>query len=480
MNEAAPSFRVLSVDCFERPVRYRLPFRFGAATVDTGVQAFVRARVRLLDGREAEGATAELMVPKWFDKDPARSNDDNIADLRRSLRIAADAYTHDPAARTAFGHFAAHARACRVEGESLGMPALAASFGAAEVDRALLDALCRALAASVFDVVRRDAIGFEPVAVAPDLAGFDASAFLGTQNAARTIAVRHTVGIVDALTGAPGKVRDGLPESLEEAIARYGLRWFKLKLSGDARGDLVRLREIAAALDPLPDYRATLDGNEQYGEVDALRELCSGLEHDPALARLASALEYIEQPLPRGATFEHDVGSVSSRFPLLVDEADGTLDAFPRAAARGYRGVSSKSCKGLYKSLVNAARCAAWNAQRAPAVRHFVSAEDLTAPAGLAVQQDTALAALLGLAHAERNGHHYIDGMSGAAPSEQEAFARAHPAFYERANGITRLKIANGALAVAALHVPGFASAALPDFATLSPLQDALPAPLRA
>jgi L-alanine-DL-glutamate epimerase-like enolase superfamily enzyme len=316
--------------------------------------------------------------------------------------------------------------------------------------------------------------------VAPDLAGFDASAFLGTQNAARTIAVRHTVGIVDALTGAPGKVRDGLPESLEEAIARYGLRWFKLKLSGDARGDLVRLREIAAALDPLPDYRATLDGNEQYGEVDALRELCSGLEHDPALARLASALEYIEQPLPRGATFEHDVGSVSSRFPLLVDEADGTLDAFPRAAARGYRGVSSKSCKGLYKSLVNAARCAAWNAQRAPAVRHFVSAEDLTAPAGLAVQQDTALAALLGLAHAERNGHHYIDGMSGAAPSEQEAFARAHPAFYERANGITRLKIANGALAVAALHVPGFASAALPDFATLSPLQDALPAPLRA
>jgi L-alanine-DL-glutamate epimerase-like enolase superfamily enzyme len=479
MHSAAPTFRVLRVDCFERPVRYRLPFRFGAATVDTGVQAFVRARIRLADGRESDGATAELMVPKWFDKDPARSNDDNIAALRASLCIAAEAYANDRALRTGFGHFAAHALECRMQGERLGMPALAAAFGAAEVDRAVLDALCRALGQTVFDAMRRDAVGFDPTVVAPELPGFDGRAFLATLAPVAGIAVRHTVGMVDALGGSPRKIDDGLPESLEEAIARYGLRWFKLKLSGDPRADLARLRDVAAVLDRLPDYRATLDGNEQYGDLDALGELIRGIDQDRALGRLAAAIGYIEQPLPRQATLEHDVAGVAARFPLLIDEADGTLDAFGRAAARGYRGVSSKSCKGLYKSLINAARCAAWNASGGH-VHFFVSAEDLTAPAGLAVQQDTALAAVLGLAHVERNGHHYIDGMSGAPPDEQRAFATAHPGFYERAHGSTRLAIRAGTLALLPLHVPGFASASLPDFPTLSPLQGAQPATARA
>ena len=33
-------------------------------------------------------------------------------------------------------------------------------------------------------------------------------------------------------------------------------------------------------------------------------------------------------------------------------------DAFPRARKLGYRGISSKSCKGIYKSLINGARAA--------------------------------------------------------------------------------------------------------------------------
>ena len=38
---------------------------------------------------------------------------------------------------------------------------------------------------------------------------------------------------------------------------------------------------------------------------------------------------------------------------MLIDESDDGLDAFPRARALGYAGVSSKMCKGLYKSLLN-------------------------------------------------------------------------------------------------------------------------------
>ena len=54
--------------------------------------------------------------------------------------------------------------------------------------------------------------------------------------------------------------------------------------------------------------------------------------------------------------------------------------------------------------MLNAARCAVWNAQD-PAARYFMSAEDLTTQAGLSLQQDLALLNLLGIHHVERNGH---------------------------------------------------------------------------
>ena len=61
--------------------------------------------------------------------------------------------------------------------------------------------------------------------------------------------------------------------------------------------------------------------------------------------------------------------ALRATMPLIIDESDATLDAFPRARALGYAGVSSKSCKGFYKSLLNAARCARWNAARGDAPR---------------------------------------------------------------------------------------------------------------
>src|SRR5262249_39166319 len=70
-----------------------------------------------------------------------------------------------------------------------------------------------------------------------------------------------------------------------------------------------------------------------------------------------------------------------------LDESDAELSAFPSARDLGYTGVSSKCCKGLYKSVLNAARCRMCNAE-AGGERYFMSGEDLTTQAGLAVQQD--------------------------------------------------------------------------------------------
>ena len=100
----APQFSIAAIDCRERPVTLRLPFRFGAATVREAPQAFVRARLISPDGRSTVGYAAELMIPKWFDKDPARSNAQNVDELRASLTAAVAAYVADRRNDTAFGH----------------------------------------------------------------------------------------------------------------------------------------------------------------------------------------------------------------------------------------------------------------------------------------------------------------------------------------------------------------------------------------
>jgi hypothetical protein len=217
----------------------------------------------------------------------------------------------------------------------------------------------------------------------------------------------------------------------------------------------------------------TLDGNEQFETVAAVDDFSRRVGATRSLDRLAAVTLYLEQPLPRTATLDTDISTLDSSLPLLIDESDATLDAFPAARRCGYRGVSSKSCKGFYKSLLNAARCAKANA--VPGPRAFLSGEDLTAQAGLAVQQDLALVGLLGLTHVERNGHHYVDGFAGqgARASEQQAFLAAHPDLYRDGGGNVRLAIRDGIIVLGSLDQPGFASRAEPDWTSLTPLSAA-------
>jgi hypothetical protein len=141
------------------------------------------------------------------------------------------------------------------------------------------------------------------------------------------------------------------------------------------------------------------------------------------------------------------------------------VTVFPRARALGYRGISSKSCKGFYRALINRARIEQWNV--AEPGRYFMSAEDLTTQAGVAVQQDLALATLIGATHVERNGHHYVDGMTGAPKAEEDAFLARHPDIYHRADGRVRVAIRDGAIAIGSLDTPGLGSGPMPDFSAM-------------
>jgi len=471
----APTFRVIAIELYERPVALRVPFRFGATTVTHAPQAFVCAAIQLGDGREARGVAAELMIPKWFDKSAQKSNVDNIDDLRRSLSFAAAAYLTETRALDAFGHFAAHYGALITGGAAAGLNPLTSNYGPALIDRALLDALCRALDVSFSAAIRINLPGIN-TSLTPDLAGFAVDRFVAGLTPQSTIAARHTVGMLDPIVAGDATVRvgDGLPETLEEVIAAYGNRYFKVKLGGDPHADVERLVRVAAVLDRLPDYAVTLDGNEQYADPSGIAELWRRIEATPTLTRLFAQTLYLEQPLPRAIAFGSDVSDLATTKPLLIDESDATLDAFPAARATGYTGVSSKSCKGIYKSLLNAARCAHWNDDVVPG--SFLSGEDLTMQAGIAVQQDLALAGLLGLRHVERNGHHYVNGFAGqsAGDAEQRAFLAAQPGLYAESHGSVRLAIRDGLIDISSLEAPGFAAAAQPDWTTLEPLGAAM------
>ena len=88
----------------------------------------------------------------------------------------------------------------------------------------------------------------------------------------------------------------------------------------------------------------------------------------------------------------------------------------------------------------------------------FVAAEDLTCQPGLALQQDTALVLFHGIPHAERNGHHYVDGFADTPQAEARAFLAAHPDLYEERDGIVRLVTRDGKISTGSLRQAGFAS----------------------
>lgn len=460
----AAEIRIDEIEFDERPIVFRMPFRYGIVTLREAPQSFVTVRISDAGGRSATGRAADMLAPKWFDKNPDLTNEENFEQLRQSQRIARDLYLAADGLHTLFGLHALLDQAQHDAAAESDLNGLVAGFGNATVDRAVLDAVCRLHGVSFFDAVSANLMGLTgdaAASVAPDMADFDFPGFLAGLAPADRIACRHTVGLTDHLTEAEipadDRIGDGLPESLESNVATYGLRSFKVKVGGDTTADIDRLCGIAAVLDRIDgDYVATLDGNEQYDSIEAFSDFFAHLSETPALDRFRAAIKAIEQPIARARALDVDLGDMGRTFGFEIDESDADIGVFPVAKALGYTGISSKSCKGAYRALINAARVAKWNAEPDRGGRYFIAAEDLTTQPGIAVQQDLALATTLGCADVERNGHQYGDGMGAADQAERDSFAADHPDMYGIARDRLNLKIENGEISLASLRRPGF------------------------
>lgn len=453
---------LVSIELFERPTVLRLPFKFGAAVVTECPQAFVRVRI-LVEGHTAngldtvfEGASAELMVPKWFDKAPQLSHEENFDQLRLSCQLARAAFLEAGSGpRSAFALSQIGGQSSIFLALAQGLPRLAAQFGPALLDKAIADALLRCLKLNWAQGLQAGVLGD------PYHAG------LNIQSPAKVFA-RHTVGMVDRLVESDPGVdpQDGLPATLEAAIQTYGLSYFKLKLSGRSPDDIERLCRIQAVIAKVANAHVTLDGNETFESAEQLGAYWRKLKETANLAPLLHQILYLEQPLARSVALVESIQDIGLDIPVILDESDDHPDVLKQGLALGYSGISSKACKGIYRSMQSAFLL---HQRRDLAPHLLLSGEDLTCQAGLAVQQDTFLAASLGVTHIERNGHHYVHGFGSAPPEEALSFAKGHPSIYESSGKQgPRLRIRDGQLDLQSLYVPGFASKTFPIWESLN------------
>ena len=383
-----------------------------------GVRA--RAHPHVATAARATGAAAELMMPKWFDKDPARiERRQRRRPARARSRWQRDAYARrSRAAHRVRPLCRALCARCRERGERARHCRRWRRASAPRWSIARCSTRCAArCGARRSTCVRGERCRHRRRALAPDLADFDiARVPRALRRRARRIAARHTVGMLDALERCAGARRDdGLP-----AIARRGHRALRPSLfQAQARRRSTR-RPRAPARDrrgarPLPRLRVTLDGNEQYrrrrrarrrSDRAVVRDAGAARASSPRIAvprAAAAAHATLQRDLPRPRARVAAADRRGRRHARRVS-ARRARSATPACRARAARASTSRW------STPRAAR--AWNAA-ARIARYFMSGEDLTTQAGLAVQQDLALAALLGLAHVERNGHHYVDGFAG-------------------------------------------------------------------
>jgi hypothetical protein len=445
--------RLVRITTHETPLQTRFPFRYGIAALTEAPHLLLRVEAEV-NGKPAVGVSADLLPPKWFTKNPDTTYEQDLPHLREVIQHAADAAVALGPCESVFELWRRIYAAQSQWAKQTPHPPLLWHFGVSLVERAAIDAFCRGGNIRFADAVPGNALGIDLSAIHPELQGRSPADLLPAQPRRRVI-VRHTVGLGDPLTDAEispdERLDDGLPQSLEDSISAYGLTHFKIKLGGDADQDMDRLRRLAGLIVPMVGdrLRFSLDGNEQYRTIEPFRALWDRIVRDDRLREFMKGLLFVEQPIHRDAALSDETGAAMrdwrDRPPIILDESDATPASLPRALSLGYAGTSHKNCKGVFKGIASACLLAHRRAQRDDLV---LSAEDLANVGPVALLQDLAVVATLGIGHVERNGHHYFRGLSGFPAEDQARTLRHHGDLFHRRGDLTTLAITGGELEI--------------------------------
>ena len=464
------SIRVLAADPFILNLRTRMLFRYGIVTVAALPHLFLKVEVEV-DGRRQVGLSADNLAPKWFTKDPDSPVAGDVAEMIGVIDQACTIAKAIPRQSTVFAFWKYLYEMQSAWAGGWGKPPLLAHLGTSLVERAVLDAFCKARNVPFHKAVRHNTLGVDLGVVQPELAGSEPRDWLPPEPL-RRIEARHTVGMIDPLTDADvppaDRLDDGLPQSLEACIRAYGLRRFKIKLWGEVERDVERVRRVAEVIErnvpagglnsggvaggEAGDYAYTFDANENFPDVEGYRAFWEQLTAEPALAGFLRRLVFVEQPMHRSAAMTPAVGQAFAawpgRPPTIIDESDGAVDTARQALDLGYAGTSHKNCKGVIKGLANT--CLIASRKRAdPGGQYFISGEDLSNIGPVALLEDLAVVSALGIGDVERNGHHYFRGLTALPEDVRATVAEAHPDLYQRTPaGFPAVRIEGGSMRI--------------------------------
>ena len=109
---------IKDIEFYVREMRMRMPFKFGNVVADSLTALHVAMDIELGNGQRARGWSADMLSPRWFDKDPNKSMAEGIRDLVDGAQTAATAYRES--GRAGATHSQSGRRATRPIGRGVG------------------------------------------------------------------------------------------------------------------------------------------------------------------------------------------------------------------------------------------------------------------------------------------------------------------------------------------------------------------------
>lgn len=448
-------------------MKARMPFKYGIATLTALPHLFVRLEV-LIDGKPYIGIASDGLAPKWFTKNPESSFEEDIDEMLYVISTAVKFAEDIHESKTVFSFWKELHDKQSAWGKSKKLPPLLSALGTSLIERALISAFCTAKGLPFHEALKGSSLGFNLNEIYPHL---DCSILYKClpKNPQNSIAIRHTVGLADALYESDikpdEKVNDGLPQSFEENIKVYGINKLKIKLFGKVEADTSRLLKIRQIMKDR-DYEFTLDGNEFFKSAAEFKDYWSELSQQNGLQLLLKKMLFVEQAIHRDFALSEESTQCflnwQNKPPIIIDESDGELDSAHTAIKLGYAGTSHKNCKGIFKSVANACLMKVNSG--------ILSAEDLCNIGPVALQQDLAVASALGIQHVERNGHQYMRGLSMFPKEIQTIILSDHSDLYKEHKGYPSLKVCEGMISLKSVNSSPFGVQKLIDSRQFTPL----------
>lgn len=432
----------LSIESFP----FRSPLKFGGRVMDSTRIMNVRVTVESRSGKHASGFGSMPVGNVWAWPSDAVQPPETCAameDLAERIVRLTDGFNE-------FGHPIDIVYHISAEYEHLARtvmrdrklaeapPALAQLVAASPLDAALHDAYGRLNGLNSYQTLSSQFMHEDLSTYLDDqFAGEYLDRYVSPEPKAR-MPLYHLVGALDPLTMADvaTPLKDGLPESLQDWIARDSLTHLKIKLNGDDLDwDVQRVLAVDRAAAESQAKRGctawyySTDFNEKCRSVEYVLEFLRRVQEGSPAAY--DRIQYIEQPTHRNleAHPENKMHAAARLKPVVIDESLVDYESLLLAREQGYSGVALKACKGHTEALFAAAA----------AQKHgmFLCVQDLTCPGASFLHSASLAAHIPGVAAIEGNGRQYC-------PTANGDWARRFPRMFQLTDGTVETGVLNG------------------------------------